>query len=94
MIAVVSRWPNFLRWARATLTAVGIDTALIELRDGQTEGWDKGLATRELIVTDSVMGRKLPSSPRMRVFHIIADVSLEELRQRLEGKIPVTRSQK
>lgn len=82
LICVISRWPDFLRWAKATLTAVGIDPAAIELRDGRAEGWDRGLAARGLVVTDSVLGRKLPASPRLRVFHIIADESLQELRER------------
>ena len=86
LISVVSRWPDFLRWARATLTGVGIDPDLIELRDGQVEGWGDGLAKRGLIVTDSVMGRMLPTSPRLRVFRVIASESLEELRQRFDGK--------
>src|SRR4030095_12086874 len=43
LICVASRWPDFLRWAQTTLTAVGIHRAAIELRDGRVEGWDRGL---------------------------------------------------
>ena len=83
VITVVSRWPDFLRWARATLTAVGIEPAAIELRDGRVNGWDRGLNDRGLVVTDSVLGRMLPQSPRLRVFRIIADASLAELREKV-----------
>jgi len=85
LICVASRWPDFLRWARTTLTAVGISRAAIELRDGRVDGWDRGLAAYNLVVTDSVLGRMLPQSPRLRIFRIIADDSLQELRERINS---------
>jgi GntR family transcriptional regulator len=83
LICVISRWPNFLRWARTTLTAVGINDTAIELRDGRSDGWKRGLSAYSLVVTDSVLARGLPSSPRLRVFRVIAEESIKELQQRL-----------
>jgi GntR family transcriptional regulator len=84
LICVVSRWMTFLRWARTTLTAVGVNATAIELRDGREDGWNRGLAAYSLVVTDSVLARALPSNPRLRVFRVIAEESMEELRERLE----------
>jgi DNA-binding transcriptional regulator YhcF (GntR family) len=83
LICVVSRWMTFLRWARTTLTAVGVNATAIELRDGREDGWNRGLAAYSLVVTDSVLARSLPSNPRLRVFRVIAEESMEELRERL-----------
>ena len=83
LISVVSRWPGLLRWGRAVLSAVGIDEEAIELRDARQKGWDRGLDRSGLIVTDSLMATRLPASCRPRVFPVIAQPSLDELRRSL-----------
>jgi len=83
IITVISRWPDFLHWARTTLVAVGIDTAALDIRDGRKKGWNRGLNAHSFIITDCVIGSKLPSNCKPRVFRMIADESIEEIRQRL-----------
>lgn len=80
LIAVVSRWPKFLDWARVMLVAAGIDPATLSFRDARAPGWDKGLRTCTFVITDPVTARRLPKGCDARVFHFIADASLAELR--------------
>src|SRR5262249_16210615 len=44
-ITVISRWPDFLSWARTTLVAVGIDATALDLRDAREKDWDRGLTS-------------------------------------------------
>jgi GntR family transcriptional regulator len=80
MIAVVSRWPDFLRWTRVILVAAGIDPDALSFRDAREEGWKKGLRSTTLVITDALTVTQLPAGCRPRVFRIIADSSLQELR--------------
>jgi hypothetical protein len=50
------------------------------IRDASKPRWQAGLKSSSLIITDSLTARELPSSSAMRVFRIIADESLDELR--------------
>ena len=83
MITVMSMWPGFLERARATLAAVGFDPARLELRQGGLSDVKRRLATGNLVVADSLLGRRLPPHPRLRVFRIISNESLERLRNGL-----------
>jgi DNA-binding transcriptional regulator YhcF (GntR family) len=80
LFVVVSRWPGFLDWARTVLSAVGIEDDVVDLRDAREDGWERGLGPGTLVVTDSLMERGLPKGCRYRVYHMIADSSLDELR--------------
>ncbi|HJR08776.1 MAG TPA: GntR family transcriptional regulator [Pyrinomonadaceae bacterium] len=80
LIAVVSRWPEFLRWARTVLVAAGIDPAALNFRDARERGWQRGLTSSAFVITDALTARQLPPNCTPRVFHMIADSSLDELR--------------
>jgi GntR family transcriptional regulator len=79
-IVVVSRWPGFLRWARAALVAAGIDPLALSARDARAKGWQKGLRTGVFVIADTVTSRQLPAGCPGLVFRIIAESSLVELR--------------
>jgi DNA-binding transcriptional regulator YhcF (GntR family) len=83
VITVISRWPDFLQWARTTLVAVGIEPAALDLRDAKKKGWDRGLTAHSFIITDTLLGSKLPAGCRAHVFQLISDESMEELRSKL-----------
>lgn len=87
LVAVASRWPDFLRWARAFLTAAGIDPDAISSRDARDKGWQKGLRASVFVITDVVTEKQLPEGCTARVFRIIADSSLAEL-QELVRQLP------
>jgi GntR family transcriptional regulator len=79
LISVVSRWPEFLKWANTLLVAAGIDPDALDLREARGEGWKRGLAASSLVITDALTAVHLPQSDNLRVFKIISDSSLEEL---------------
>jgi DNA-binding transcriptional regulator YhcF (GntR family) len=79
LIAVVSRWPEFLRWSRTMLVAAGLDPDALSFRDACERGWEKGLRSSAFVITDSVMASRLPAGCAARVFRLISDSSIREL---------------
>jgi DNA-binding transcriptional regulator YhcF (GntR family) len=84
LVTVVSRWPEFLKWARTILVAAAIDPDALSFRDAREQGWQKGLASSALVITDALTATRLPQGCRTRVFRIISDASLDELRGFIE----------
>lgn len=84
LIVVVSRWAEFLRWSQTVLVAAGIDPRALSLRDARKRGWEKGLRSASLVITDSQTARHLSPGVTMQVFRIISDFSLTELRAYVE----------
>jgi GntR family transcriptional regulator len=86
LITVVSRWPELLRWARTILVAAGLDPAALNFRDAREAGWHKGLAASSLVITDALTVQHLPrtATTDVRVFRVVADQSLAELRAFVE----------
>lgn len=80
LLAVVSHWPEFLRWARAVLVAAGVDPAALNFRDARLAGWQRGLRSSAFVITDAMTAGRLPAGCRARIFRIISDSSLAELR--------------
>ena len=81
LIAIVSRWPEFLRWSHTILVAAGLDPNALSFRDARQRGWQRGLASMAFVVTDSLMLHQLPASRNARCFTILSDSSLGELQQ-------------
>ena len=84
LVSVVSRWPKFLEWARVFLVAAGLDAAALSFRDAREEGWERGLRSSAIVITDAVTEHLLPPGTRPRVYRIVADSSLDELRGYVE----------
>ena len=80
LVTVVSRWPDFLKWARTILVAAALDPDAMSFRDARERGWQKGLTSSSMVITDALTASRLPPGCRTRVFRIIADSSLDELR--------------
>jgi DNA-binding transcriptional regulator YhcF (GntR family) len=85
IIAVVSKWPAFLRWSRTLLAAAGIDPAAIITRDARRPNWDRGLRSADLLISDVVSARLIQRDVRLTTFSIIAADSMNELRERALG---------
>lgn len=81
LVAVVSRWPEFLRWARTMLVAAGIDPTALSFRDARRAGWQRGLRSSAFIITDALTATHLPEGCDVRIFRLISDASLDELKQ-------------
>jgi len=84
LIAVISRWPEFLRWANMILVAAGLNPDALSFRDARESGWKKGLPATSLVITDSLTAQELPAGLKTRVFRIVSDSSLEDLRAFVE----------
>ena len=84
LVAVVSRWPEFLRWSLTMLVAAGLDADALTVRDANQRGWEKGLRSASFVITDSLMAPQIPSPCVVKVFRIIADASLKEMQDYAE----------
>ncbi len=79
LIAVASRWPEFLRWARAVLVASGVSIDALHFCDARKSGWKRGLRGSTVVVTDVLTAESIPQGCRLHIFNLIADSSLDEL---------------
>jgi DNA-binding transcriptional regulator YhcF (GntR family) len=79
-VAVISCWPDFLRWARAILLARGMEAGQLSFRDAREKHWQKGLRSC-VALTDVVTAAQLPAGSRPLLLKVIAESSLQELRQ-------------
>lgn len=80
LVAVVSRWPEFLRWARTMLVAAGLDADALSFRDARERNWEKGLRSAAFVITDSLMAPRIPGECEVKLFRILAESSLKEIR--------------
>jgi GntR family transcriptional regulator len=81
VIAIVSRSAEIRLWARAMLIAVGLDPDALSEIDASGAGWRHRLARNALVVADVIVARELPPGSQARVFRVVADSSLAELKQ-------------
>jgi len=84
LVAIVSRWPEFLRWARTMLVAAGLDGDALSFRDARERNWEKGLRSAVFVITDSLMAPRIPAGCEVKVFRVLAESSLKELRDYAE----------
>lgn len=80
LVTIVSVWPDFLRWARTMLVAAGLSPEALVFRDANEEGWQRGLRASSMVITEFLTASKIPAGCDLRVFRLLADASLEELR--------------
>jgi hypothetical protein len=84
LVAIVSRWPEFLRWARTMLVAAGLDADALSFRDARERNWEKGLRSAAFVITDSLMAPRIPAACEVKVFRILAESSLKDIREYAE----------
>ena len=90
IIAIVSRWPDFLRWSRAILVGAGLDPEALSFRDARERGWQRGIKQAEFVITDSVMSKELPPGCKTRVFRVLSDTAIDEVRRAADQFIVVS----
>ena len=81
LVAIVSRWPEFLKWARTMLVAAGLDADALSFRDARERNWEKGLRTAAFVITDSLMAPRIPAGCEVKVFRVLAESSLKEIHE-------------
>jgi DNA-binding transcriptional regulator YhcF (GntR family) len=84
LIAIVSRWPDFLRWSQTILVAAGVDPKALTFRDAREKGWERGLRATAFVITDSVMAHHVPAGCSARVFRVVSDFSIAELKDHVK----------
>jgi GntR family transcriptional regulator len=84
LVTVVSRWPDFLRWARAVFLAAGGDPLSLNFVDAREDGWQSRLAGSDLLVTEGLTAQTLKNLKNVQVFQVLADDSLVELKEYVE----------
>jgi|SRR5688572_17801165 len=84
LIAIISSWPEFLNWSHTMLVAAGVDPNALSIRDAREKGWERGLGSTTLVITDSLVARQLPEGCASRVFKVVSDSSVAELRAHVE----------
>jgi DNA-binding transcriptional regulator YhcF (GntR family) len=85
IISIVSRSAEIRLWSRAMLIAVGVDPECLIEVDATSAGWQHRLNPRAFVVTDVVAARELPVGCLAKVFRVIADSSVSELKQFCDG---------
>jgi hypothetical protein len=63
------------------LIAVGLDPECLCEVDVASDGWQDRLGLSALVVTDVVAARELPAGCHAKVYRVIADSSIAELKQ-------------
>jgi DNA-binding transcriptional regulator YhcF (GntR family) len=81
VVSIVSRSAEIRLWSRAMLIAVGLDPDSLSEIDATRPGWQQRLARNALVVADVIAARELPAGTEPRVFRVIADSSIAELKQ-------------
>jgi GntR family transcriptional regulator len=84
LVAIVSRWPEFLKWARTMLVAAGLDADALSFRDARERNWEKGLRSAAFVITDSLMAPRIPAGCEVKLFRVLAESSLQEIREYAE----------
>jgi DNA-binding transcriptional regulator YhcF (GntR family) len=91
LLAVVSCWPAFLQYAHSVLSALKLDPDALSFHHTHDAGWQKGLRHCSFVITDAATARQIPPGTPVRVFRVIADDSLAELRGYVERFLPTSR---
>ena len=80
IISIFSKSSEFRYWARAILIAVGLDPECLCEVDTRPANWQDRITAGALIVTDVVTARSLPADCQSKVFRVVADSSLAEIK--------------
>lgn len=81
ILAVISKWPEFLHWSRTMLLAAGVDDTAVLIRDARRPNWRRGLESAQLLICDLVAACLLGNDPRIRTFQIIGADSIIRLKE-------------
>jgi DNA-binding transcriptional regulator YhcF (GntR family) len=81
LVGVASRWSEFLKVARAVLTAAGFHPDSLVFRDAREPDWQRGLKETAAVVCDLLTAAELPAGVRAIPFSLLSESSIAELRR-------------
>jgi DNA-binding transcriptional regulator YhcF (GntR family) len=81
LVGVASRWPEFLKVARAVLNAAGFHPDSLVFRDAREPNWQRGLKQTAAVVCDLLTAAELPAGCRAIPFPVLSESSITELRR-------------
>lgn len=81
LVGVASRWPEFLKVARAVLSAAGFHPDSLVFRDARDPDWQRGLKETAAVVCDMLTAAELPAGCRAIPFPLLSESSIAELRR-------------
>lgn len=84
LVGIASRWPEFLKVARAVLNAAGFHPDSLLFRDAREPHWQRGLKQTAAVVCDLLTAAELPKGCRSIPFTLISESSIAELRRQEE----------
>jgi len=83
VIAVASSWDGFLSMAKVMLLAAKIQPGNLIVRSARDDGWRDAVDSASVLICDARTASTLPKNGALRVFRLIADSSIEEIRNAL-----------
>ena len=84
LVSIVSGSFEFRHSSREVLTAVGLDPECLCEIDTTIEGWMDRAASGALVIADAVAARALPASCQAKVYRVVADSCIAELKRLCE----------
>jgi DNA-binding transcriptional regulator YhcF (GntR family) len=87
LIGVFSGWQGFLTFARVMLAAARIGPGNIVVRSTNEPDWCRSADLVSTVICDQVTSQHLHTHPRVKVFSLISDESISELRSKLEFSV-------
>jgi DNA-binding transcriptional regulator YhcF (GntR family) len=81
LVGVASRWPEFLKLARAVLNAVGFHPDSLIFRDAREAQWQRGLKQTTAVICDLLTAAELPRECLAITFPLVSESSILELRR-------------
>jgi DNA-binding transcriptional regulator YhcF (GntR family) len=81
LVGVASRWPEFLKVARAVLIAAGFHRDSLVFRDAREANWQRGLKQTAAVVCDLLTSAELPAGCRAIPFPLLSEASIAELKR-------------
>lgn len=86
LIAVVSGWEKFLYLSKTILVAAKIVPECLILKNTKQKNWQKGLEIAAIIICDSLTATKLKIKDNVKIFPIISNQSITDIRRKYFGK--------
>lgn len=80
LIGIASHWEIFRQRAQTMLVAAGIAEENLVIRNPNENNWQNGLKSCKFVVTDSLTAKQCKNLKDIRVFRLISDDSIEEIK--------------